>query len=433
MRVIQRLCLLLPVRNEFMEILSKQLTRSATSATRQGVTVVTLAAAHFANDAVQSAIVALYPVIRMEFGLSFTKIGLLAFIYQVLSSVCQPLIGWLADRYRHAGLLIIGMLITFVGVVALSFAPNYVLVVTAVALAGIGSAAFHPESSRLVRLNYGVRKGLFQAIYQVGGNLGTAAAPLFVAGVVLVYGRHGVAWLAAPVFFVMLFLVVVLDLHRRRGVGTSAQPAFPRVQAGTQRASLANGLSSKRRRALFVLLMIVCVKYIYMASLNAYYVFYLMQRFHLSLGTAQVHLTGFLLALGVGTLAGGLISDRFGRCNMIVMSMLATCPLSIALPYAGIEGTTVLTILIGLSIASTFSSIVVYAQDLYPARAGLISGIFFGLAAGVAGTAAAVIGAGSDSFGVVAVFHVCSFLPCLGLVARLLPKDLTGKMVQPRA
>ncbi|WP_423395546.1 MFS transporter [Burkholderia sp. LMG 21824] len=411
-----------------MGISSNQLIRPATSPIRQGMTVLTLGAAHFANDAVQSTVVALYPVVRAEFGLSFTKIGLLAFIYQVLSSLCQPLIGWLADRYRHAGLLIIGMLITLLGVIALGFAPSFELVIAAVALAGIGSAAFHPESSRLVRLNYGIRKGLFQAIYQVGGNLGTAAAPLFVAGVVLVYGRPSVAWLAAPVLLVMLALVGVLDLHRY-GAGAPARAVFARTQVGVQRASPANELPSKRRRALFVLVTIVCVKYIYMASLNAYYVFYLMQRFSLPLAAAQVHLTGFLLALGVGTLVGGVIGDRFGRRNMIVMSMLATCPLSIALPYAGIEGTTVLTILIGLTIASTFSSIVVYAQDLYPARAGLISGIFFGLAAGVAGTAAAAIGIGSDSFGVAAVFHVCSFLPCLGLVAWLLPKDPIEKAV----
>ncbi|MEX3670568.1 MFS transporter [Paraburkholderia phenoliruptrix] len=406
-----------------MQAPGKQLTPPIAAATRRGVAVVALGAAHFANDAVQSAVVALYPVVRAEFGLSYTKVGLLAFIYQALSSLCQPLIGWLADRYRHAGLLMIGMLTTMVGVAALGFASSYGLIVAAVALAGIGSAAFHPESSRLVRLNYGARKGLSQALYQVGGNLGTAAAPLFVAGVVLTYGRHSVAWLTVPVVAAMLALTAVLDLRRQCGMSATAQPTPLQRQAGTQPACAAHGPSAKRRFALFVLVLIVCVKYVYMASLNAYYVFYLIQRFHLPIGTAQVHLTAFLLALGVGTLAGGLIGDRFGRRNMIVMSMLATCPLSIALPYTGIGGTALLTVLIGLSIASTFSSIVVYAQDLYPLRAGLISGIFFGLAAGVAGTAAAAIGAASDSIGVVAVFYVCSFLPCLGLVAWLLPKD----------
>jgi FSR family fosmidomycin resistance protein-like MFS transporter len=381
---------------------------------------------HFLNDMIQSLILAIYPLLKGDFKLSFAQIGLITLTYQLTASVLQPFIGMYTDRHPQPRALSIGMGFTLLGLLLLSVAPNYLTVIAAAALVGAGSSIFHPESSRVARLASGGQHGLAQSIFQVGGNAGSAVGPLLAAWVILPYGRGSVAWfsLAALVAFFVLWRIG--DWHRRQqalSVGKSA------VHAARQPVS---PLTRKAAWALVILAALVFSKYFYLTSLSSYYTFYLISKFHLSIQSAQLQLFGFLFAIALGTLIGGPVGDRIGRKRVIWVSILGVAPFTLLLPYVDLAWTAILVFIIGLTIASAFSAILVFAQELMPGRVGTVSGLFFGLAFGIGGIGAALLGSLADARGIEYVYSVCSFLPLIGLLTAFLP-DLRGQRPAGRA
>jgi len=390
-----------------------------------GGTVVRVLAAvsvcHLLNDLLQSLIPAVYPILKTVYRLDFGQIGLLTLAAQLTASLLQPVVGAYTDRRPLPYSLAVGMCFTLGGVVLLAFAPSFPFVLAAVALVGVGSAVFHPESSRVARMASGGRHGLAQSVFQVGGNVGSALGPLLAALVVLPFGQHGIAW------FSVAALAAILLLARVGGWYSG------RRSAATHGAALAPALSRRRvAAALAVLVALVFSKYFYLASLTSYYTFFLIQRFHVPVRTAQLFLFLFLGAVALGTLAGGSLGDRVGRRYVIWFSILGVLPFTLLLPYANLPWTAVLTVAIGLVLSSAFSAIVVYAQDLMPGRVGTVAGLFFGLAFGIGGVGAALLGRLADREGVELVYRVCSFLPAIGLLAAFLP-DLEGRAAHARA
>jgi MFS transporter, FSR family, fosmidomycin resistance protein len=375
---------------------------------------------HFLNDMIQSLILALYPVLKADFKLSFTQIGLITLTYQLTASVLQPFIGMYTDRHPQPRALSIGMGFTLVGLLLLSVAPNYLTVIVAAALVGAGSSIFHPESSRVARLASGGQHGLAQSIFQVGGNAGSAVGPLLAAWVIIPYGRTSVAWFSLAALVAIFVLWRIGDWYLRHHAlswGKSTAHGTP--------AEL-SPLSRKAAWALLILVALVFSKYFYLTSLSSYYTFYLISKFHLSIQTAQLHLFGFLFAIALGTLIGGAIGDRIGRKRVIWVSILGVAPFTLVLPYVDLMWTAVLVFIIGLTIASAFSAILVFAQELLPGRVGTVSGLFFGLAFGIGGVGAALLGKLADARGIEYVYSVCSFLPLIGLATAFLP-DLRGQ------
>lgn len=371
-----------------------------------------LSLAHFLNDMMQSLILALYPILKGQFELSFTQVGLITLTYQVTASLLQPLVGTYTDRHPQPYSLSVGMSFTLLGLLALAIAPNYPSVLLAAALVGTGSAVFHPESSRMARLASGGRHGLAQSMFQVGGNAGSATGPLLAAWVILRHGQSSISWFAP---FAIAAIVLLFQVGRwyqgRRAQG-------PRKAAVTAPASPASG------RVVFVLSILIVLmfsKFFYLASLNSYYTFYLIHRFGLSVGSAQTYLFLFLFSAAVGTLVGGPIGDRIGRKYVIWVSILGAAPFALCLPYANLFWTGVLSVCIGLILSSAFSAIVVYAQELMPGKIGMVSGLFFGFAFGMGGVGAAVLGWLIDVTSITTVYKVCAFLPLIGLVAVFLP------------
>jgi FSR family fosmidomycin resistance protein-like MFS transporter len=379
---------------------------------------------HFLNDMIQSLILAIYPLLKNDFALSFAQIGLITLTYQLTASLLQPFIGMYTDRYPQPRALSIGMGFTLVGLVLLSIAPNYGTIIIAAALVGAGSSIFHPESSRVARLASGGQHGLAQSIFQVGGNAGTAVGPLLAAWVIIPYGRSSVAWFSLAALVAILVLWRIGDWYlRHHGPGDpSARPApRPALPAVT----------GKVVWAMAILVALVFSKYFYLTSLSSYYTFYLISKFHLSIQSAQLHLFGFLFAIALGTLVGGPVGDRIGRKRVIWVSILGVAPFTLVLPYADATWTSVLVFIIGLTIASAFSAILVFGQELLPGRVGTVSGLFFGLAFGVGGIGAALLGELADMRGIEYVYSVCSFLPLIGLLTAFLP-DLRGHHVTSR-
>ena len=381
---------------------------------------------HFLNDMIQSLILAIYPLLKDDFKLSFAQIGLITLTYQLTASVLQPFIGMYTDRYPQPRALSIGMGFTLVGLLLLSVAPNYSTVIIAAALVGAGSSIFHPESSRVARLASGGQHGLAQSIFQVGGNAGSAVGPLLAAWVIIPFGRTSVAWfsLAALIAICVLWRIGswYLREHALR-LGKSVLHA-----AGDQ----PRAVTSKVAWAMSILVALVFSKYFYLTSLSSYYTFYLISRFHLSIQSAQLHLFGFLFAIALGTLVGGPVGDRIGRKRVIWVSILGVAPFTLLLPYANAAWTSVLVFIIGLTIASAFSAILVFAQELLPGRVGTVSGLFFGLAFGIGGIGAALLGKLADVRGIEYVYSVCSFLPLIGLLTVFLP-DLRGRHPRRRS
>ena len=369
---------------------------------------------HLLNDMMQSLLPAIYPDLKVDFGLSFAQIGIVTLVYQMTASILQPLVGLYADRRPTPLALPGGTLFSLAGLVVLSIAHRYVILLVGASLLGVGSSVFHPESSRVARMAAGGRHGLAQSLFQVGGNTGQALGPLAAALVVVRWGQSSVAFFALLSLLSGAILWNVGTWYRHHGLA--------RLDRGGSRQSVHARLPlSTVVRSIAVLLLLIFSKYIYLTSLTSYYTFYLIEHFALSVQAAQLHLFVFLAAIAVGTILGGPISDRFGRKRVIWISILGALPFTLLLPYANLFWTGPLTVLIGLILASAFPAILVYAQELVPGKVGMISGLFFGLAFGAGGVGAAWLGALADSTSLEHVYRLCAYLPFIGLLAALLP------------
>ncbi len=373
---------------------------------------------HLLNDLNQSLLPAIYPLLKTGFNLSFAQIGLITFTYQVVASIFQPVVGFYTDRRPHPYSLPIGMGFTFAGLLMIAYAPTFPLLLLAAATVGMGSAIFHPESSRVARLASGGQHGLAQSLFQVGGNVGSAIGPLLAAFIVLPFGRSSVAYFSAIALVGILLLANVGNWasHRR------AAPA--RRDAAVERSPLPRHLV---RRAIAILIALIFSKYVYLVSLSSYYTFYLTHRFGVSVQTSQIYLFIFLGAVAAGTILGGPIGDRIGRKYVIWFSILGTLPFTMLLPFANPLWTVILTVIIGATLASAFPAIVVYAQELMPGNVGMISGLFFGLAFGIAGIGAALLGELADRTSIEFVYQLCAYLPLIGLLTAFLPDIETSR------
>jgi FSR family fosmidomycin resistance protein-like MFS transporter len=373
-----------------------------------------LSFSHFLNDMIQSLILAIYPLLKGTFSLTFVQIGLITLTYQITASLLQPLIGLYTDRHPQPRSLSFGMAATLAGIVLLAFAPSYAVLLVAAALVGTGSSVFHPESSRIARMASGGKHGLAQSIFQVGGNAGSASGPLLAAWIVIPNGQKSVAWFS---------LAALLAISVLWSVGTWYLLNLPHfhAKAKAQRATFETLPRNRVVVSIGILLVLVFSKYFYMASITSYFTFYLIEKFQLSVQSAQLHLFVFLFAVAAGTLLGGPIGDRIGRKRVIWASILGVAPFTLLLPHVDLMWTTVLTFVIGFILASAFSAIVVYAQELVPGKVGTVSGLFFGFAFGMGGVGAAVFGQVADTHGVVYVYELCAYLPLLGLITVFLP------------
>ncbi len=368
---------------------------------------------HFLNDVATSLLPAIYPMLKSGFNLSFAQIGVITLVYQGIASLLQPVIGLYTDRRPQPYSLPFGMTCTLVGLATLAFATNYPLLLAGGALLGIGSAIFHPESSRLARLASGGAHGFAQSLFQVGGNFGNSLAPLIAAFFILPRGQQSLAWFALLALAGIMLLTGVGRWYKNSGHG--------RPKAGRSAAAALALPAGQVRRAIALLVALIFSKFFYLSSITSYYIFYLMHRFGLPTEKAQLCLFVFLASAAVGTFVGGPIGDRIGRKRVIWVSILGVLPFTLALPYVGLAATIGLSVLIGLVLSSAFSAIVVYAQELMPGRVGMVSGLFFGLAFGMAGIGAAVLGVLADWTSIEFVYRICSFLPLIGLLTAFLP------------
>ncbi|GLQ51192.1 MFS transporter [Dyella flava] len=375
---------------------------------------------HLLNDMIQSLIVAIYPILKGGFHLSFGQIGLITLTYQVTASLLQPIIGMVTDRKPMPYSLPVGMGFTLCGLLLLAVAPNYPVLLLAAALVGTGSSVFHPESSRVARLASGGQHGLAQSLFQVGGNTGSSLGPLLAAWIIVPHGQGSVAWFSLAALLAIVVLMQVGRWYRQHHV---ARSKVARHVAGEALSR------NKVVMCLFILGLLIFSKYFYLASISSYFTFYLMHTFNVSVQSAQVHLFVFLFAVAAGSLIGGPIGDRIGRKWVIWVSILGVAPFTLALPHANLFWTGVLTVIIGLILSSAFSAILVYAQELIPGRVGMISGLFFGFAFGMGGIGAAVLGRVADVHGIDYVYSLCAYLPLMGVLAIFLP-DLDRPMAK---
>ena len=378
------------------------------------VVLVALSASHLMNDTMQSLLPAIYPLLKTKFELSFGQIGLITFTFQFTASLLQPVVGLYTDRRPMPFSLPVGMGFTLCGLLLLASAGSFALLLLAAGMIGLGSSVFHPESSRVARMASGGRHGMAQSLFQVGGNAGSAVGPLLAAFVVVPHGQASVAWFSLIALFAMFVLF---------NVGRWYRAARRRIAARPRGAGRAIFAFSRGRvfTSILILLVLIFSKYFYMASLNTYFTFYLIHKFGVDVQTAQIYLFVFLGAAAVGTFAGGPIGDRIGRKYVIWGSILGVLPFTLLLPHANLFWTIVLTIPIGLILASAFSAILVYAQELMPGKVGMVSGMFFGFAFGMGGLGAALLGVLADRTSIDFVYQVCAFLPALGLLTVLLP------------
>ena len=369
---------------------------------------------HLLNDMIQSLILALYPLLQSEFSLSFVQIGMITLTFQVTSSLLQPVVGYYTDKYPMPWSLPIGMCFTLCGLVILAMAGSFPMVLLAAGLVGTGSSVFHPESSRVARMASGGRHGLAQSLFQVGGNFGSSLGPLLAALIIAPYGKGNVGWF---VLAALLAIIVLLQISRWYA-------AQHRMAKGKTVAPIVNPLPRKQViQAVSVLLVLIFSKYFYMASISSYYTFYLMHKFGLSVQNAQFHLFAFLFAVAAGTVIGGPVGDKIGRKYVIWGSILGVAPFTLFLPYVSLYWTGILTVIIGFILASAFSAILVYAQELMPGRIGMVSGLFFGFAFGMGGLGAAILGLVADHTSIELVYKICAFLPLLGILTIFLPDN----------
>lgn len=372
---------------------------------------------HLLNDTIQALIPSMYPLIREELKLTYTQLGLVTLTFQCTASLLQPVVGFCADRKPLPYSLAVGMGLTLVGLLVLSVAHTFPMVIGAAALVGLGSAVFHPEASRVAHLASGGRRGLAQSLFQVGGNAGSALGPLLAAAIIVPRGQGAVAWFSLLAGVGMLVLWQIGGWMSRR-----LALLGPKPRQG--KSASAGGRVLSRQRVVWALLVLVALtfsKYVYLASMTSYYTFYLMEKFGVGVQQSQIYLFVFLFAVALGTIVGGPVGDRIGRKRVIWVSILGVAPFSLWLPHAGLATTLVLTILIGMILASAFSAILVYAQELVPGKVGLIAGLFFGLAFGIAGIGSAVLGKVADHAGIETVYHFCAYLPLIGLLTAFLP------------
>jgi FSR family fosmidomycin resistance protein-like MFS transporter len=373
-----------------------------------------LSVSHCLNDVMQSLIPAVYPLLKENYGLSFFQVGLITFSFQCTASLLQPLVGMYTDRHPKPFSLAVGMCSTFAGLILLAFAGSFPTILMAAAMVGIGSSVFHPEASRVARLASGGKYGFAQSLFQVGGNGGSALGPLLAIFVV----KQGQASLAFMSVLAIAGIGVLTYVGRWYAAHLSELKLRPKISAEVVRQALSPW---RVRSAILILLLLVFSKYFYLVSLSSYYTFYLIEKFGVSVESSQLLLFVFLGAVAAGTLLGGPVGDRIGFKAVIWVSILGVLPFTLALPYANLFWTAVLTVPIGLILASAFSAIIVYAQELVPSRVGMIAGLFFGFAFGMAGIGAAVLGKLADDYGIFTVYQVCSFLPLVGLLTGFLP------------
>jgi MFS transporter, FSR family, fosmidomycin resistance protein len=377
---------------------------------------------HLLNDMIQSLLPAIYPILKANFHLDFAKIGLITLTTQLTASMLQPLIGLYTDRKPKPYSLPFGMGFTLVGLALLSMASSYAFILIAAGLIGMGSAVFHPESSRVARMASGGKHGLAQSVFQVGGNAGSSLGPLLAAFIVLPRGQHSIIWFTLAALLAIVLLTNVGGWYKRRealGLAKRAKKAIVHPDLTPARVMISLG----------VLIALMFSKFFYLSSLSSYFTFFLISKFHISVASSEIHLFVFLGAVAAGTIIGGPIGDRIGRKYVIWCSILGVLPFSLVLPYANLFWTGVLSVIIGIILASAFSAIVVYAQELLPGRVGMISGLCFGLAFGLGGVGAALLGKLADQNGIYFVYQVCAFLPAIGLLTGFLP-NLDRRKVQ---
>jgi len=373
---------------------------------------------HFLNDTMQSLIASVYPILKDNYALDFAQIGLITLAFQFTASLLQPLVGHFTDKKAQPFSLAIGMSSTFFGLLLLSVAHQYMVILIAAALIGLGSAVFHPESARIARLASGGRYGFAQSVFQLGGSFGTSMGPVLAALIVVPFGQPSIAWFSSIAF---LAIVVLWK------IGQWYQPQIKAKKAAVIERHPDAPSSRRVAMAIAVLVVLLLSKQLYVSSLSSYYIFYLIDRFGVSTQAAQLYLFVFLAANAIGAFFGGPLGDRFGRKIVIWFSIVGALPFTLALPYAGLTASAVLTVFIGLILSSTTSSIIVLAQELVPHRFGMISGVFFGVAFGVGGLGAALLGKLADHTSIAFVYQVCAFLPAIGLLAVFLPKMPNGR------
>lgn len=375
---------------------------------------------HFLNDMIQSIIPSIYPILKANFDFSFAQIGIITLVFQMTSSILQPFTGLYADRHPRPYALSVGMCFTLTGLLLLAFANNYLAILVAVSIVGFGSSVFHPTASRVTQMASGGKKSLAQSIFQVGGNGGSALGPLLAAIIILPYGQHSISWFALAALLAALIMI-------RLGAWYKARLKF--IVKHPQKTPELNTNISKRAKygALAILILLVFSKYFYTSCITSYFTFFLIDKFGVSVRASQLFLFVFLAAFAIGTVAGGMLGDRFGRKYVIWFSILGAAPFALAMPYVGLTWTIVCCFLSGLIIASAFSSIVVYATDLMPDKVGMIAGVFFGLMFGLGGLGSAFFGWLADKTSIEFIFQVSAFLPLLGIIAGLLPNTQKTK------
>ena len=369
---------------------------------------------HFLNDMIQSIIPSIYPIIKDKFDFSFAQIGIITLMFQMVSSILQPFTGLYADKHPRPYALSVGMCFTLIGLLMLAFSENYLLILLSVSIVGLGSSVFHPTASRVAQLASGGRKSLAQSIFQVGGNGGSAIGPLLAALIILPFGQHAISWFALAALLAALIMIRLGAWYKARLVYVVTHPQ--------KNVTLSNDISKRAKYgALFILVLLIFSKYFYTSCITSYFTFFLIDKFGISVQASQLCLFVFLAAFAIGTVAGGMLGDKFGRKYVIWFSILGAAPFALIMPFANLFWTLVCTFLSGLIIASAFSSIVVYATDLMPDKVGLIAGIFFGLMFGLGGLGSAFFGWLADKTSIEFIFQVSAFLPLLGIIAGFLP------------
>jgi len=376
---------------------------------------------HLLNDLLQSVIPAVYPMLKDNYALSFTQIGIITLVFQLTASILQPFVGHYTDKKPHPRSLALGMILSLLGLLCIAFASNFYYILASVSLIGMGSSIFHPEASRVAHLASGGQKGLAQSIFQVGGNAGSAIGPLLAALIVIPYGQGYISWFALLAAVAIFLLIAVGKWYARHMIAKQTAPSGHAM--APEHAPLAK---STVISSIIILLVLIFSKYFYMASMTSYFTFYLIDKFGVSVQQSQIYLFIFLASVAAGTILGGPLGDRYGRKLIIWVSILGAAPFTLLLPHVGLSATIILAVIIGLIISSAFSAILVYATELIPGKVGMIAGLFFGFAFGMGGIGSAVLGYMADHTSIEYVFRVCAFLPLIGIITAFLP-NIEGK------
>lgn len=376
---------------------------------------------HLLNDLIQSVIPAVYPLLKTNYALNFTQIGIITLVFQLTASILQPFVGSYTDKKPNPKSLVIGMTFSLIGLLFIAFASNFYYILASVCLIGMGSSVFHPEASRVAHLASGGKKGLAQSIFQVGGNAGSAAGPLLAALIVIPFGQKYISWFGILALLAIAVLSFVGKWYQQN-IKPKAEKQFASIAPGTNR------VISKKRVIISIIILLVLIfsKYFYMASMTSYFTFYLIDKFHVSVQHSQIYLFIFLASVAAGTIMGGPLGDRYGRKLIIWISILGAAPFTLLLPHVGLPATIVLSVLIGLIISSAFSAILVYATELIPGKVGMVAGLFFGFAFGMGGIGSAVLGSLADKTSIEYVFSICAYLPLIGIITSFLP-NIEGK------